>query len=222
MDDLKRAKKYGVKSAGRWPGTVQYMHEDVTYIVEKKTGRAVTAWAKAIKLRPVNLSATLRAEDAKAHADLISGRVEWTSHSVFVVDTSGSMRESDIWGTRSRLSAVWLCLARDYIAHGINSGEKGSTDAVSLVTLGEIPKNPVTREPWNWTLYNKIVSFYRSNQIRAESHGPFLPALKRARKVLMKSDSPSQAAALYFLSDGAPSDTSLGSREERDQTVLGR
>ena len=219
VDDLKRAKKYGVKSPGKWPGTVQYVHEDVTYLVEKKTGRAVTAWAKPIPLKPVKISATSRTDDAQAHYDLISRQVEWTSHSVFVVDTSGSMRESDIWGTRSRLCAVWLCLARDYIAQGLNSGEKGATDAVSVVTLGETPTNPVTREPWSWTLYNKIVTFYRSNQIRAESHGPFLPALKRARKVLMKNDSPSQASALYFLSDGAPSDTSLGSREERDQAI---
>jgi hypothetical protein len=198
---------------------VQYVHEDVTYIVKKKTGEAVTAWAKPIALKPIKISATSNAEHIRAKVNLMSKNVTWTSHSVFVVDTSGSMRESDIWGTRSRLSAVWLCLARDYIAHGLNSGEKGSTDAVSIVTLGETPTCPISREPWSWTLYNKIVGFYQSNKIKAESHGPFLPALKTACKVLRKSDSPSQAAALYFLSDGAPSDSGLGSREERDLRI---
>jgi hypothetical protein len=30
----------------------------------------------------------------------------WTSNTVIVVNTSGSMRTSDIWGTKSRLGAV--------------------------------------------------------------------------------------------------------------------
>ena len=61
----------------------------------------------------------------------------WKSNTVLVVDTSGSMRESDVWGARSRLDAVWICIALDFIAHRIESGNAGFYDAVSVVLLGE-------------------------------------------------------------------------------------
>jgi hypothetical protein len=44
-----------------------------------------------------------------------------TSHSFLLVDKSGSMRDSDVVGARTRLAAVWHTLAQDFIQSRIDS-----------------------------------------------------------------------------------------------------
>ncbi|GKZ00218.1 hypothetical protein MPSEU_000974700 [Mayamaea pseudoterrestris] len=134
----------------------------------------------------------------------------WTSNTVMVVDTSGSMRESDLWGTRNRLDAVFVSIALDYLAHRLESGHACVTDVLSVVTLGEQPKIVIEEEPCTWRLYNKIVDIYRKQLIQPKGHGPFLPALSIAEQLLSRNMNTSCANALLFLSDGRPSDPSVG------------
>ena len=47
-------------------------------------------------------------------ATLNSTPQRWTSHSVLVVDMSGSMRRDDVNGGRCRSDGVWIALASDY------------------------------------------------------------------------------------------------------------
>jgi hypothetical protein len=48
-------------------------------------------------------------------AEMIASHTVWTSHSVLVIDMSGSMRRDDVNGARCRSDGVWMALARDYV-----------------------------------------------------------------------------------------------------------
>jgi hypothetical protein len=144
----------------------------------------------------------------------------WTSNTVIVVDTSGSMKESDVWGTRHRLAAVWVAVALDFLAHGLETGSFCSTDVISIVQLCESPTTVLREWPCTWVTYNKLVEIYRQNQIPPYGHGPFLPALVIAEDLLMRNKNAACAASLVFLSDGRPSDVSRGSSYDDVTSVI--
>ena len=124
---------------------------------------------------------------------------------MIVVDTSGSMNTSDMWGTRNRLQSVWFSVAVDYLAERLENGNASFTDVVSIIEMGEHPTVVCKEAPTTWILYNKIVQFY-NRWTPPKGHGYFLPSLNSAKKLLNRNSSASCAAALIFLSDGAPSD----------------
>jgi hypothetical protein len=137
----------------------------------------------------------------------------WLSNTVMVVDTSGSMRNSDIWGCRSRLHAAWFALALDFVAHRIESGVAGPKDIVSIVTLCEHPQVIIREQPCTWQLCNKLVDIYSKELIPSRGHGPYLPCFQLVKKLLDRSANAGCALALGFLSDGVPSDAALKGSE---------
>jgi len=98
----------------------------------------------------------------------------WTSNSILIVDTSRSMRASDVWGMWTQLGAVWMSIALDFLANCLESGEGGSSEVVSVVTLAETPKVVIQEQPSTWVLYNKMVAIYNQETVYPCSHGPFL------------------------------------------------
>ena len=142
-----------------------------------------------------------------------------TSHTVIVVDTSGSMNTSDMWGTRNRLQSVWFSVAVDYLAERLENGNASFTDVVSIIEMGEHPTVVCEEAPTTWILYNKIVQFY-NRWTPPKGHGYFLPSLNSAKKLLNRNSSASCAVALIFLSDGAMA-LHL-TRDQRGETVLSR
>jgi Alpha-kinase family len=184
----------------------KYEYKDITYIVNDWTGEEVTSYAKPLELEKRNLSANEQANLEKTERNVRQNPNGWTSNTVIVVDTSGSMKQSDVWGTRNRLGAVWVSLALDCIAHGIETGGKFPTDVVSIITLCENPKVLVEEMPWTWLLYNEIVDTYENKLVVPCGHGPFIPSLKIAAELLTRNANSSCALGLMFLSDGAPSD----------------
>ena len=203
--DLQAAKKHGKRCvfplyrSPKGNMIYQYNYEGIIYKVDSKTGEEITAYANPLPLKKIK----------NAHgADLPDPR-KWTSNTVFVVDTSGSMKESDMWGTRNRLDSVWVCLALDFIAYRLESGTACSTDVISVVLMGDSSSILIQEMPTTWELYNQIVDIYSNpaRRIPPRSHGNYVPALRAAEELLRTNTSPSCAAALFFLSDGKPSDT---------------
>ena len=210
--DLQAALKHGKREKCLFKSrngkrTWKYVLGDITYVVEQGTFEEVTSFAKPIRLAPVPISNQLRAEIDVYKRRVKSSPSEWKSNTVIVVDTSGSMREADMWGTRTRLSAVWLSVALDYIAHRLEAGEACGFDVVSIVTLCEEPQVLIRDRPWTWALYNEVVDFYNQPlRYKPVGHGPFLPALEKAHQLLTRNSASSCAISLCFLSDGRPSD----------------
>lgn len=186
-----------------------YVYNDITYIVNEVTGEEVTCYAKPLELEEVPLSYAMLSEYDVACRNIQENLHCWTSNSVLVVDTSGSMRAADVWGTRTRLGAVWVAIALDFLATRLESGEGGLTDVISIVTLTKKGTVTFNEEPCSWVLYNKIVRLYNNTRVAPQGHGPFLPGLAKAEALLLRNPNTSCAVSLTFLSDGRPSDVGL-------------
>ena len=208
--DLQAAKKYGTKRSGRprpnGDGSAIYEFKDIVYIVNEVTGEEVTSYAKPLKLDPVPVDSVMRKEHERARVGMQKNLDSWTSNTVIVVDTSGSMKKADVWGTRTRLGAVWVSIALDFIAHRLENGDASATDVVSIISLGPVATVVIPESPCTWILYNALVEIYNKRLVQPHGHGPFLPSLERAEELLQRNSNAACAMALIFLSDGAPSD----------------
>jgi hypothetical protein len=123
---------------------------------------------------------------------------------VIVVDQSGSMRESDVVGTRSRSDAVWVTLALDVIGNQLRSGNGTSSDIVTIIGMNDIGSWLVNKKPLDWILFNEVVNLGRYSKPR--SHGHYIPALDLASAALFSNLHGQCALVLTLLSDGRPSD----------------
>ena len=99
----------------RRKGISKYKYKDIIYIVDER-GREVTSYAKPVKLDQVPISKEMKDSHREATHVITTDKSKWTSNTVIVVDTSGSMRKADVFETRTRLDSVWLCLALDFVA----------------------------------------------------------------------------------------------------------
>jgi Mg-chelatase subunit ChlD len=219
--DLKAALQYGTRAPQYWgkaqihtPNVYRYTYKDVVYIVDEQQQKEVTCFAVPLALEPVKLDTFALLNHSIASLKATTDRDSWTSNTVMVIDTSGSMKTSDVWGARSRLASVWTCVALDFLAQRLESGAARTTDVISIITMGEQPEVLFLEEPTSWTLYNKIVEVYMSRRMQAAGHGYFLPSLSKAEELLTRNSNAACAAALLFLSDGAPSDKGSTSRQE--------
>lgn len=208
--DLQRAKKYGSKKySHRRPNgdpVAIYTYEDIVYITNDVTGEEVTSYAIPIDIDLVPISIEMKEEYTRSKQIIQEEKSKWKSNTCIVVDTSGSMRKSDVWGTRTRLDAVWLSVALDFIATRIESGAASSLDVVSIISLGPTATFIASQEPTSWILYNKIIEYYKEKTISPKSHGNYIPSLDLAEQVLLENSNGSCAMGLCFISDGKPSD----------------
>ena len=206
--DLQAAVKFGQEQPCKYGR--KFVYKGLCYILQKSKRnkwKEVTCYASSIKLKKVPISRRVEADYAKAKTDL-ADHATWKSNTVVVVDVSGSMKNGDVWGARSRLQALWLSIALDFIAHRIESGEGGPNDVVSFLLMGEEAKLLIKEEPTTWKLYNKIVSMYNNIGL-ARGHGNYVPSLKLVAELLTKNGSSSCALALSWFSDGRPSDQGI-------------
>ena len=81
-----------------------------------------------------------------------------TSHTVLVVDVSGSMTTHDIALHRDRQIAAYSSLAMEYIAEQLFKQTARNSDIVSLVEFNRTSQVVLYREPFSWTLYNKLLN----------------------------------------------------------------
>ena len=213
--DLQAAVKYGEKEEGyphprtgekRW----KYTFAGIVYITDESSTQEITSWALPIPLNKVEISERMREQYEEAKRRLQSGVETITSHSVFVVDKSGSMKKSDLNGHRTRSRAVYFTIAEEFLAPQLgpcNSSLWGKftafTDVVSIVEMRENATVVIQREPVSWILYNQLVEL--SELQDARSHGVFYNSLRCAFEMLRKEHTKC-ALSLFFLSDGRPSD----------------
>jgi von Willebrand factor type A domain len=185
---------------------VRYTYKDIVYIVNSRTQTEITCYARPTVLTPIPITTQMEIVAEKDIQKVQNDLDCWTSHTVMVIDISGSMRASDVWGTRNHLKAVWFSVALDYIADRLERGNASSTYVISILTMGDHPTLVYKEEPTSWVLYNKIVSLYSTRRFNPKGHGNFLPSLAAAEALLKRNSNASCNAALLFLSDGAPSD----------------
>ncbi|CAN0444011.1 unnamed protein product [Ascophyllum nodosum] len=207
--DLQAAVKHGVKEPG-WPHPVtgaprwKYTHANIVYITDETSTKEVTSYAEPIAIPRAGVTLEHVSQHEAAKERLRVDPSLCTSHTVIVVDQSGSMKTSDIFDFQNRSKAVWGMLALEFVATQILSGDATDTDVVSVVLMADTPEVFIYREPMGLILYNKFVELHDDSKPR--SHGNFIPALDLARQVLLTQVHGGCALALLFLSDGKPSD----------------
>ena len=234
-DDLvQEAQRLGMKEIER-SGRHRYTYRGYTVIWDSQTKKTVTCWkvdeqqnetAATLngtkKVRPQIIQKnddhdTLKAKQAhdSVRQQIIQHEQnKWSSHAVFVVDLSGSMRKDDIDGARCRSDAVFTAIAK-YVKYQIesfnNNPESADNnhilyDLVSVIIYREEATCVLELHPTDWVLYNEICDYKEWTTERPEGHGYFQPALEKARELLSRDTSGTCALSLFFCSDGRPSD----------------
>ena len=219
--DLQRARRYGMKEAGK-NGRIKFTYGGVVFIYDPIYNREVTSFPSpdvALETsgtkcaQPILLPKRQDYEDehaVKLHEDtrirIISDPKQWKSHSVLVVDMSGSMRRDDVNGARCRSDGVWMALARDYVKKQLDERIATPQDLVSVVVMKDTADIPMVLEPMDWVLYNKLVDMREWSELRPSGPGNYMPALETAERLLAINPHSSCALSLMFFSDGKPSD----------------
>eukprot|EP00522_Entomoneis_paludosa_P008047 CAMPEP_0172450238 /NCGR_PEP_ID=MMETSP1065-20121228/8670_1 /TAXON_ID=265537 /ORGANISM="Amphiprora paludosa, Strain CCMP125" /LENGTH=641 /DNA_ID=CAMNT_0013202017 /DNA_START=604 /DNA_END=2532 /DNA_ORIENTATION=- len=174
----------------------------------------VTAYPSPLALAPIDLAARQAHSNAcqlhRMKSDLSK------SHTVFVIDCSGSMLTHDIHLHRDRQVAAFTMTALEFIAEQLFNGTSNNKDLISLVEFGETARVVFSHEPVSWVLYNKLLERrdsrnYQDREIAKlqeflQCDSNYLPALDSAGTLLSKGDHEDLALCLFFLSDGQPSD----------------
>jgi hypothetical protein len=220
--DLQAAVAHGAKEQGmpcrktgepRW----KFTFADVVYITDATATREITSWTIPLPLRKAKVSEVDEDMHRSAKLSVAKDPSYITSHSVLVVDQSGSMKESDVDGHRSRSHAAYYTIATEFIAKRLSSAasDRGDnaaalTDVVSIIEMRDTARVIFKAEPMSWVLHNMIVT--HREQHRPCSHGNYIPSLVEACKLLNGAHD-TCALMVLFLSDGKPSDKLPKGRE---------
>jgi hypothetical protein len=114
-------------------------------------------------------------------------------------------------GHRSRSRGVFYTIANEMIAAPLLGGMMSFTDVVTMIEMrtDSVVHHDIHLEPFTWDLHNKMVALAsREEALRGKGHGNYIPAIREACSVLLRSDNQKSAVNLFFLSDGSPSDMS--------------
>ena len=96
-------------------------------------------------------------DHAKATQILSRKKEHCASHTVLVVDTSGSMKEHDIPLHRDRQVAAFTMVALEYVAEQLFNETANNRDVVSLIEFNRTATVVLEREPVSWVLFNKLL-----------------------------------------------------------------
>jgi von Willebrand factor type A domain len=212
---LQRALKHGTKELINRNGAdrrVKICHDGIVFIYDEKRKREITSWVQALDLPYQHLTPQEYKAHRSAREQIETNPSQYCkSHTVLLIDTSGSMRESDVTGSRSRLAAVFYAVAEDFVRQRINSGVAGSRDAISILLMTETAPEPLIHNvPTDWLTYNQILEVYKKGGVAARGHCCYLPALQKAEEILCQYDTaPRTQLILTVLSDGRPSDSKM-------------
>lgn len=126
---------------------------------KRKEYTSGTRFTKPVLIHP---SMEHQSEQVQQSHQMIAKHIQtqknlWRSHTVMIVDMSGSMREDDVNGARCRADGVWTTLARNYVKQQLESESCSLHDVVSVVAMRKSGTVVAEYEPMDWVLYNKLI-----------------------------------------------------------------
>jgi len=229
--DLQRALKYGtyMMKRGHFNWTVEY--DGITFITDPTMTREITAFPSPLPEVDVDFKAMEANEKMKL---LLEQKPDVsTSHTVIVVDNSGSMlsKKNDVLLYRDSQNAAFSMTALEFVAEQLLSNTAVNSDLVSLVKFGEHTSVEFSREPISWSIYNRILGHrdtqrYKDRQdaphwdeIRGDSN--YLPVLEKVHQLLNEGYHDKLALSIYFFSDGRSTDhMKLGVAKEESYKLM--
>lgn len=213
--DLRKALKYGRKHrAWGQPWLIEY--DGITFITDDSMTREVTAYPSA--LPEMEIDSEMRDQHEKVKR-LLSEKPELiTSHTVIVIDNSGSMlsKKNNVHLYRDSQNAAFSMTALEFVAEQLFNVTAVNSDLVSLVKFSSKAKVEIAREPIGWLVYNKLLSHRNTERYVDRRSAPtedatfaqsnYLPALDEAYGLLESAHHDKCAPSLFFFSDGQPTD----------------
>jgi len=144
-----------------------------------------------------------------------------SSHTVLVIDKSGSMRNVDVTiglgQNVSRNTALFDCLQGQFFPQQ-EANDHDASDVYSMIVFSDEARVAYLHEPLS-SAKEKTIS---AAVDRPESHGYYLPTLKSLGQVLDLPLSLTAAATMVlFLSDGKPSDALPRGKEDATTKLTG-
>ncbi|KAF0695413.1 Aste57867_13762 [Aphanomyces stellatus] len=213
--DLQAAVKHGTKSRAypcrqTWAPRWKYTFAHIVYITDATSTREITSYVEPIVIDAVPMTRMDDAQHRTLKAHLLAHPELCTSHSVVVIDQSGSMRTCDVENFRTRSDAVFGTIALDLIGQHLDDAASISgTDVLTLIEMRDGATTVLHREPITNVLFNMVLA--RMQTAAPRSHGNYVPALEAAIKAMaLDVQEESCAVMLMFLSDGKPSDVYCG------------
>jgi hypothetical protein len=188
--DLQKALKYGTHERA-WGRRWKVDYDGITFITDSSMRREVTAYPSPLPNVPTDLN--MEAEHEKTKRLLHQKPELATSHTVIIVDNSGSMldKKNDIHLYRDSQNAAFSFTALEFVAEQILSNTAVNSDLVSLIKFSSQPSVEILREPINWTVYNKILTHRNTDKFVDRQSAPyldlslgrsnFIPALTKVR-----------------------------------------
>jgi Alpha-kinase family/von Willebrand factor type A domain len=219
--DLQKALKHGSRTIqqftdqrGKKQCRLKIEYEDIVFITDALGQKEITSFPSP--LSPVDVLLKDRIAHEKAIRVIDAKPELCASHTVLVVDNSGSMATHDIPLHRDRQVAAYTMTALELVAEQLLSETANNSDLVSLVEFSGRARVVFSLEPVSWVLYNKLLSrrdarlFKQRENARSQDQfacdSNYLPALELAETLLMKGTHDGCALSLLFLSDGMPTD----------------
>lgn len=212
--DVAKAIRYGTRERV-WGRRWKIDHDNITFIVNDYMTQEVTAYPSPLATAPIDTRDRVLHQLAK---DLFARKPELcTSHTVLVVDNSGSMTSKDIVLHKTRQVAAYSVTAMDYVAEQLFKETATNSDVASLIEFDRNARRVFSRESFDWILYNKLLA-RRDSRTYIQRQGlstldmisgdtNYLLALEEADRALREIDHDRCALSLFFLSDGSPTDS---------------
>ena len=191
--------------------------DGISFITDESMRKEITAFPSP--LPNMEVDSEMATEHSKAKVLLEAKPELATSHTVIVIDDSGSMlsKKNDILLYRDSQNAAFSMTALEFVAEQLFNETATNSDLVSLVKFRRTCTVEIEREPVGWPVYNKLLSHRNGDRFVDRQMAPsndsmysqsnYLPALDKAIELLEKGHHGKCAVSLFFYSDGCPTDT---------------
>jgi len=213
--DLQRALRYGTFERA-WGYRWRVEYDGITFITDQSMRREVTAFPSP--LPTMELDSDMKSTHSKT-MQLLQAKPELaTSHTVIVIDDSGSMlaKKNEIYLYRDSQNAAFSMTALEFVAEQLFQETASNSDLLSLIKFQDSCCVEIEREPVGWPVYNKLLSHRNVDRYVNRQYAPsrdtihhqsnYLPALDKAIELLEKGHHENCALSLFFYSDGCPTD----------------
>mmetsp|Transcript_24435 Transcript_24435/g.52819 ORF Transcript_24435/g.52819 Transcript_24435/m.52819 type:complete len:814 (-) Transcript_24435:132-2573(-) len=233
--DLRAAVKYGKKVSAhpnirtgehRW----KFVHNGLVYITDSTCTREITSYKEAITIDPYPMSIPMMEHHTELKRILNEEPYLCTGHTFVIIDQSGSMRNSDVDGFKSRSHAAYGTLSLEFIAQQLSQRPNQNdlfAESVTVIEMKEEPTAIFERIPFDWILFNRLLK--RPNIARPSYGGNYNESLTLVKEMILEEynnlleDGAEQEElpnfSLVFLSDGKPSDCNPGHARERTEIL---
>lgn len=221
--DWKKALQKGKRQQqpnGRWKIEL----DNRTYILSADQKHEVTCYENTTP-EPIHISKNMikRRNKAKYLLNQPGSSFCPTSHTILLVDVSGSMSTQDLPLHPCRRSAAYNLAVTCLVGATLQKGSVNERNVLSLIEFDRNPRQIIVREPITWVLYNQLLKQQRDYQLKSstsqrrecemkldETYGDshYLPALEQVEQLLRQEEETNNkcALSLVFLSDGKPTD----------------